>query len=147
MDLKCAFRINLGISGELKMRAPSVCCLQALAVLAAVQFRVLLSVSQSNWAAGAGLESLVWSFKQLCCGLFARLPADFFDEAEQDSAKVQLSKGPGPSLLSGNYDDDDDDDEEEEQEQSSKSSVVHKTEIPPPAQEAIANSLPAGNAD
>ncbi|NXB49506.1 ZN830 protein, partial [Leucopsar rothschildi] len=70
------------------------------------------------------------------------LPADFFDEAEQDNASVQLSKGPGPSLLSGNYDDDDDD-EEEEQEQSSKSFVVHKTEIPPPTQEAIANSLPA----
>ncbi|XP_059712602.1 zinc finger protein 830 [Haemorhous mexicanus] len=70
------------------------------------------------------------------------LPADFFDEAEQDSASVRLSKGPGPSLLSGNYDDDDDD-EEEEQEQSSKSSVVHKTEIPPPTQEVIANSLPA----
>ncbi|NWI81243.1 ZN830 protein, partial [Dryoscopus gambensis] len=74
--------------------------------------------------------------------VFGLLPADFFDEVEQDSAKVQLSKGPGPSLLSGNYDDDDDD-EEEEQEQSSKSSVVHKTEIPPPAQEVIANSLPA----
>ncbi|XP_041264030.1 zinc finger protein 830 [Onychostruthus taczanowskii] len=70
------------------------------------------------------------------------LPADFFDEAEQDSASVHLSKGPRPSLLSGNYDDDDDD-EEEEQEQSSKSSVVHKTEIPPPTQEVIANSLPA----
>ncbi|XP_054486168.2 zinc finger protein 830 [Agelaius phoeniceus] len=69
------------------------------------------------------------------------LPADFFDEAEQDSANVQLSKGPGPSLLSGNYDDDDE--EEEEQEQSSKSSVVRKTEIPPPTQEVIANSLPA----
>ncbi|NXR20982.1 ZN830 protein, partial [Cinclus mexicanus] len=73
---------------------------------------------------------------------FGLLPADFFDEAEQDSTSVQLSKGPGPSLLSGNYDDDDDD-EEEEQEQSSKSLVVHKTEIPPPAQEVIANSLPA----
>ncbi|NWU32544.1 ZN830 protein, partial [Dyaphorophyia castanea] len=73
--------------------------------------------------------------------VFGLLPADFFDEAEQDSAKVQLSKGPRPSLLSGNYDDDDN--EEEEQEQSSKSSVVHKTEIPPPAQEVIANSLPA----
>ncbi|XP_005517426.1 PREDICTED: zinc finger protein 830 [Pseudopodoces humilis] len=70
------------------------------------------------------------------------LPADFFDEAQQDSASVQLSKGPGPSLLSGNYDDEDDD-EEEEQEQSNKSSVVHKTEIPPPTQEVIANSLPA----
>ncbi|NXE90081.1 ZN830 protein, partial [Menura novaehollandiae] len=70
------------------------------------------------------------------------LPADFFDEAEQDSAKVQLSKGPGPSLLSGNYDDDDEE-EEEEQEQSSKSSVTHKTEIPPPTQEVMANSLPA----
>ncbi|NXT67023.1 ZN830 protein, partial [Chaetops frenatus] len=75
--------------------------------------------------------------------VFCLLPADFFDEAEQDSTSVQLSKGPGPSLLSGNYDDDDDNDEEEEQEQSSKSSVVHKTEIPPPAQEVIANSLPA----
>ncbi|NXA63818.1 ZN830 protein, partial [Mohoua ochrocephala] len=79
--------------------------------------------------------------------MFARIhpfyiSTDFFDEAEQDSPKVQLSKGPGPSLLSGNYDDDDDD-EEEEQEQSSKSPVVHKTEIPPPAQEVIANSLPA----
>ncbi|NXR50762.1 ZN830 protein, partial [Hippolais icterina] len=73
---------------------------------------------------------------------FGLLPADFFDGAQQDSASVQLSKGPGPSLLSGNYDDDDDD-EEEEQEQSSRSSVVHKTEIPPPAQEVIANSLPA----
>ncbi|NWT33728.1 ZN830 protein, partial [Cardinalis cardinalis] len=72
---------------------------------------------------------------------FGLLPADFFDEAEQDSATVQLSKGPGPSLLSGNYDDDDDE-EEEEQEQSSKSSVVRKTEIPPPTQEVIANSLP-----
>uniref|UniRef100_A0A8C5T204 Zinc finger protein 830 n=1 Tax=Malurus cyaneus samueli TaxID=2593467 RepID=A0A8C5T204_9PASS len=38
-------------------------------------------------------------------------------------ANVQLSKGSGPSLLSGNYDDDDDD-EEEEQEQSSKSSSI-----------------------
>ncbi|NXX81996.1 ZN830 protein, partial [Urocolius indicus] len=71
-----------------------------------------------------------------------RLPADFFDEKERDSAKEQLSEGPGPSLLSGNYDDDDDD-EEEEQDQSNKSSVTQKTEIPPPAQEAIANSLPA----
>uniref|UniRef100_A0A8C5JCK9 Zinc finger protein 830 n=1 Tax=Junco hyemalis TaxID=40217 RepID=A0A8C5JCK9_JUNHY len=61
--------------------------------------------------------------KRLCCGLFARLPADFFDEAQPDSASVQLSKGPGPSLLSGNYDDDDDE-EEEEHEQTSKSSVV-----------------------
>lgn len=103
-----------------------------------------LCCSQRDWAAAAGLQSLVWSFKQLCCGLFTRLPADFFDEAQQDSASVQLSKGPGPSLLSGNYDDDDD--EEEEQERSSKSSVVHKTEIPPPTQEVVANSLPAGNA-
>ncbi|NWS97718.1 ZN830 protein, partial [Mionectes macconnelli] len=70
------------------------------------------------------------------------LPSDFFDEAEQDSASVQLSKGPGPSLLSGNYDDDDDD-EEEEQEQASKSAIMHKTEIPAPTPEAIANSLPA----
>lgn len=88
----------------------------------------------------------MWSFKQLCCGLFSRLPADFFDEAERDSTSAQLSKGPGPSLLSGNYDDDDDD-EEEEQEQSNKSSVAHKSEIPPPTQEVAANSLPAGNAD
>ncbi|NXS97420.1 ZN830 protein, partial [Jacana jacana] len=74
---------------------------------------------------------------------FTRLPADFFDETVQDSANKQLSKGPPPSLLSGNYDDDDDDDEEEEQDESNKSSVTHKPEIPPPAQEAVANSLPA----
>ncbi|NWX04492.1 ZN830 protein, partial [Caloenas nicobarica] len=72
----------------------------------------------------------------------AGLPADFFDETEQNSANKQLSKGPGPSLLSGNYDDDDDD-EEEEQDQSNKSSVMQKTEIPPPTQEVIPNSLPA----
>ncbi|NXJ53133.1 ZN830 protein, partial [Spizaetus tyrannus] len=71
------------------------------------------------------------------------LPADFFDETEQDSANEQLSKGPGPSLLSGNYDDDDEEEEEEEQDESNKSSVMHKTEIPPPTQEVIANSLPA----
>ncbi|NXN31193.1 ZN830 protein, partial [Nycticryphes semicollaris] len=73
------------------------------------------------------------------------LPADFFDETVQDSANEQLSKGPRPSLLSGNYedDDDDDDDEEEEQDESNKSSVTHKPEIPPPTQEVIANSLPA----
>ncbi|NXY40254.1 ZN830 protein, partial [Ceuthmochares aereus] len=70
------------------------------------------------------------------------LPADFFDEKEQASASEQLSKGPGPSLLSGNYDDDDDD-EEEEQDQSNKSSVMNKTEIPPPTQEVATNSLPA----
>ncbi|NXK07658.1 ZN830 protein, partial [Herpetotheres cachinnans] len=81
--------------------------------------------------------------KRLCCVFFTRLPADFFDEMEQDSANEQLSKGPGPSLLSGNYDDDDDDDEEEEQDQSNKSSVMHKTEIPPPTQEVVSNSLPA----
>lgn len=78
---------------------------------------------------------------------FARLPADFFDETERDSASKQLSKTPGPSLLSGNYDDDDDGDEEEEKDQSNTSSVMHKTEIPPPTQEVIANALPAGNAD
>ncbi|KFQ97617.1 Zinc finger protein 830, partial [Nipponia nippon] len=69
--------------------------------------------------------------------------SDFFDETEQESANQQLSKGSGPSLLSGNYDDDDDDDEEEEQDQSNKSCVMPKTEIPPPTQEVIANSLPA----
>ncbi|XP_025955655.1 zinc finger protein 830 [Dromaius novaehollandiae] len=68
------------------------------------------------------------------------LPADFFDETEQNGAKEQLSKGPGPSLLSGNYDDDDE--EEEQEDHSNKSSVTHKTEIPPPTQEVIANSLP-----
>uniref|UniRef100_A0A8B9V4M0 Zinc finger protein 830 n=1 Tax=Anas zonorhyncha TaxID=75864 RepID=A0A8B9V4M0_9AVES len=72
-----------------------------------------------------------------------RAKADFFDETEQNSASKQPSKGPGPSLLSGNYDDDDDDDDdEEEQDQSNKSSVTHKTEIPPPTPEAIPNSLP-----
>lgn len=84
--------------------------------------------------------------KQLHCVLFTRLPADFFDETQQNSASKQPSKGPGPSLLSGNYDDDDDDDDdEEEQDQSNKSSVTHKTEIPPPTPEAIPNSLPTGN--
>ncbi|NXN48992.1 ZN830 protein, partial [Rynchops niger] len=81
--------------------------------------------------------------KQLRCVFFTRLPADFFDETKQDTANEQLSKRPGPSLLSGNYDDDDDEEEEEEQEESNKSSVTHKTEIPPPTQEVIANSLPA----
>ncbi|NXS51314.1 ZN830 protein, partial [Brachypteracias leptosomus] len=70
------------------------------------------------------------------------LPADFFDETKQDSSNEQLSKRPGPSLLSGNYDDDDDDDEEEERDQSNKSSIMPKTEIPPPTQEVIPNSLP-----
>ncbi|XP_068792355.1 zinc finger protein 830 [Struthio camelus] len=68
------------------------------------------------------------------------LPADFFDETEQNDAKEQLSKGPGPSLLSGSYDDDDE--EEEEEDHSDKSPMTHKTEIPPPTQEVIANSLP-----
>ncbi|NXQ59555.1 ZN830 protein, partial [Anthoscopus minutus] len=80
--------------------------------------------------------------REMLARIHPLLPADFFDEAKQDSTSIQLSKGPGPSLLSGNYDDDDDD-EEEEQEQSNKSSVVQKTAIPPPAQEVIANSLPA----
>lgn len=62
---------------------------------------------------------------------------------EQDSANEKLSKDPGPSLLSGNYDDDDDDDEEEEQDQSDKSSATHNAEITPPSQEVVANSLPA----
>uniref|UniRef100_A0A8B9PBW9 Zinc finger protein 830 n=1 Tax=Apteryx owenii TaxID=8824 RepID=A0A8B9PBW9_APTOW len=58
----------------------------------------------------------------------------------QNGAKERLSKSPGPSLLSGNYDDDDE--EEEQEDHSNKSSVMHKTEIPPPTQEVIANSLP-----
>lgn len=78
---------------------------------------------------------------------FARLPADFFEETKQHGSSTQVSKSPGPSLLSGIYDDDDDDDEEEDQDLSNKSSVIHKTEISPPTQESIANSLPAGNAD
>uniref|UniRef100_A0A8C5SZ74 Zinc finger protein 830 n=1 Tax=Malurus cyaneus samueli TaxID=2593467 RepID=A0A8C5SZ74_9PASS len=69
------------------------------------------------------------------------LGRDFFDEAEKDSANVQLSKGSGPSLLSGNYDDDDDDEEEEQEQSSKSSSIVQKTEIPPPTQEVIPNSL------
>ncbi|XP_010157679.1 PREDICTED: zinc finger protein 830, partial [Eurypyga helias] len=71
------------------------------------------------------------------------LPADFFDETKQESAKEQLPKGSGPSLLSGYYDDDDDDDEEEEQDQSNRSGVTHKAEIPPPAQDVKADALPA----
>ncbi|NXX16122.1 ZN830 protein, partial [Podargus strigoides] len=83
--------------------------------------------------------------KRLCCMFFTRLPADFFDETEQGSANEQLSKVPGPSLLSGNYDDDDDDDDEEEEEEQDQSnkSVTHKTEIPSATQEVIDNSLPA----
>ncbi|NXR10881.1 ZN830 protein, partial [Semnornis frantzii] len=69
------------------------------------------------------------------------LPADFFEEKKQDGSNAQVSKSPGPSLLSGNYDDDDDDDEEE-QDLSNKSSATHKTEISSPTQESIANSLP-----
>lgn len=79
----------------------------------------------------------------LHCVFSTRLPADFFDEAEQSKANKQFLKGPGPSLLSGNYDDDDD--EEEEQDQPNRSFVMHKTEIPPPTREVIPNSLPAGN--
>uniref|UniRef100_A0A8C2UDT5 Zinc finger protein 830 n=1 Tax=Coturnix japonica TaxID=93934 RepID=A0A8C2UDT5_COTJA len=70
------------------------------------------------------------------------LPADFFDEAEHKNTNKQLSKAPGPSLLSGYYDDEDEE-EEEEQDQPNKSSVMHKTEIPPPTREVIPNSLPA----
>ncbi|NWJ09469.1 ZN830 protein, partial [Crypturellus undulatus] len=70
------------------------------------------------------------------------LPADFFDETEQNGAKKHLVKSPVPSLLSGNYDDDEEEEEEEEQEDHSNKSVTHKTEIPPPRQEGIANSLP-----
>ncbi|NXX88190.1 ZN830 protein, partial [Centropus bengalensis] len=77
------------------------------------------------------------------CQNLALLPADFFDETEQASANKQISKGPGPSLLSGDYDDDDEDEEEQEQEQANKSSVMNKPEIPPPTQEGATNSLPA----
>ncbi|NWR75780.1 ZN830 protein, partial [Centropus unirufus] len=77
------------------------------------------------------------------CQNLALLPADFFDETEQASANKQISKGPGPSLLSGDYDDDDEDEEEQEQEQANKSSVMNKPEIPPPTQEVATNSLPA----
>ncbi|XP_075777743.1 zinc finger protein 830 [Pelodiscus sinensis] len=66
----------------------------------------------------------------------SRLPTGFFDTAE--------SKGPGPSLLSeGGGDDDDDVDDEEEKDSTSKLSGVQKTEIPHPAQETVANALPA----
>ncbi|NXF94003.1 ZN830 protein, partial [Eubucco bourcierii] len=74
------------------------------------------------------------------------LPADFFEDKKQDGSNAQVSKSPGPSLLSGNYDDDDDDDDEEEEEGqdlSNKASATHKTETSPSAQESIANSLPA----
>uniref|UniRef100_A0A8C2TTL4 Zinc finger protein 830 n=1 Tax=Coturnix japonica TaxID=93934 RepID=A0A8C2TTL4_COTJA len=78
----------------------------------------------------------------LHCVFSTRLPADFFDEAEHKNTNKQLSKAPGPSLLSGYYDDEDEE-EEEEQDQPNKSSVMHKTEIPPPTREVISNSLPA----
>uniref|UniRef100_A0A8C8VEY6 Zinc finger protein 830 n=1 Tax=Pelusios castaneus TaxID=367368 RepID=A0A8C8VEY6_9SAUR len=67
------------------------------------------------------------------------LPTDFFDKAEQAGRRALTSKGPGSSLLSGDYDDLDDDDEED----TSKPSIVQKNEIPPPAQETATNALPA----
>ncbi|NXH17105.1 ZN830 protein, partial [Bucco capensis] len=87
-------------------------------------------------------KKILMNLKYLCYVFFTRLPADFFDGTGQDSSNEQLPKHPGPSLLSGNYDDDEEE-EEEEQDQSIKSSVTHKTEIPPPTQEVISNSLPA----
>jgi len=84
----------------------------------------------------------------LHCLFSTRLPADFFDESEQNNANKQFLKGPGPSLLSGNYDDDDEEEEEEEeQDQPNTSSVMHKTEIPPPTREVIPNCLPTGNGE
>ncbi|NWX46110.1 ZN830 protein, partial [Steatornis caripensis] len=98
--------------------------------------------TESKRVKGKERKNTAQALSILCRVSFTRLPADFFDETEQDSATEQVSKGPGPSLLSGNYDDDDDDDEEE-QDQSNKSFVTHKTEIPPPTQEVIANAVPA----
>ncbi|XP_074981660.1 zinc finger protein 830 [Caretta caretta] len=69
------------------------------------------------------------------------LPTDFFDKAEHAETKTLPSKGPGPSLLAEDYDEEEE--EEEEKDNTSKPSSVQKNEIPPPAQETIANALPA----
>ncbi|CAM5091936.1 unnamed protein product [Eretmochelys imbricata] len=68
------------------------------------------------------------------------LPTDFFDKAGHAETKTLPSKGPGPSLLAEDYDEEE---EEEEKDNTSKPSSVQKNEIPPPAQETIANALPA----
>ncbi|NXX45572.1 ZN830 protein, partial [Tricholaema leucomelas] len=86
----------------------------------------------------AELKRVKGEERKIC--LSDMLPADFFEETKQHGSNAQVSKSPGPSLLSGIYDDDD---EEEEQDLSNKSSVTHKTEISPPTQESVANSLPA----
>ncbi|EMP36599.1 hypothetical protein UY3_06221 [Chelonia mydas] len=69
------------------------------------------------------------------------LPTDFFDKAEHAETKTLPSKSPGPSLLAEDYDEEEE--EEEEKDNTSKPSSVQKNEIPPPAQETIANALPA----
>lgn len=75
-----------------------------------------------------------------------RLPTNFFDEPEQASTKGRLSKGSAPTVLPGDDDDNDNDDEEkEEQKDDASKSSAQKSELPPPAQEAVANTLPAGN--
>nr|XP_032621478.1 zinc finger protein 830 isoform X2 [Chelonoidis abingdonii] len=66
------------------------------------------------------------------------LPTDFFDKADCADTKALPSKGPGPSLLTGDYDE-----EEEEKDNTSKPPSVQKNEIPPTAQETVANALPA----
>ncbi|KAH1178066.1 hypothetical protein KIL84_011768 [Mauremys mutica] len=75
------------------------------------------------------------------------LPRDFFDKAERADTKALPSKGPGPSLLTGDYDDEEEEEveEEEEKDNTSKPPSVQKNEIPPTAQETVANALPAGN--
>ncbi|XP_059584506.1 zinc finger protein 830 isoform X1 [Alligator mississippiensis] len=72
------------------------------------------------------------------------LPTNFFDEPEQASTKGRLSKGSAPTVLPGDDDDNDNDDEEkEEQKDDASKSSAQKSELPPPAQEAVANTLPA----
>ncbi|XP_044859429.1 zinc finger protein 830 isoform X2 [Mauremys mutica] len=73
------------------------------------------------------------------------LPRDFFDKAERADTKALPSKGPGPSLLTGDYDDEEEEEveEEEEKDNTSKPPSVQKNEIPPTAQETVANALPA----
>ncbi|KAM9165744.1 zinc finger protein 830 [Pangshura tecta] len=71
------------------------------------------------------------------------LPRDFFDKAECADTKALPSKGPGPNLLTGDYDDEEEVEEEEEKGNTSKPPTVQKNEIPPTAQETVANALPA----
>ncbi|TFK01046.1 Zinc finger protein 830 [Platysternon megacephalum] len=74
------------------------------------------------------------------CSTAELLPTDFFGKAERADTKALPSKGPGPSLLTGDYEEEE---EEEEEKDNTSKPGVQKNEIPPTAQETVANALPA----